>query len=571
MVARGQLDALDGRVQVAGADTGGALGVDLRRDHLVEARDLARPHFILERAQSAQGHHVAVAVGDEQFFHMMQRRAGVGPGLELDLEIVAAQGEVVDIVGRQHILERGKHGPGLYAQQFGLFAVQAQAELRRGRIIGRHGEHGLGACRQITDKGVRDGGQRGSIDVPDAADVERGTARGAQAHDGRRREGHDAGGGDVMRPSLDLSHDGRKAGRRRAALLPGIQLHDAHGRVLPAAAEHAHARDLHDGTDAGDGRQTLAHRGQHRIGTFLDSIAGQFHIAEDDALVFHGQERRRDMPVQEPYAEEAPAQYAQRQSAAPHKAPRHAQVAAAQGVQEPVDGQEDGGTLPARPAQDQGAQSRAERQRHHGGKAKGHAHAHRELAVDGPHHAAVKGQRRIAGHRDQGRGDDGSGDLPHAFYGCLTGGQAFAFHDALRVLHHHDGIVHQGTDDEDQAEHGQGVDAVSQGVHDAEGPHQRHGDGHRRDERGPPVLDEQPRHQNDQDQGHHQGGDHLPHGGDDELGRVIGDGIAHTGRKALLPGGQLGLDAVHGRQRIGIRAPVQGQAHAFLAVEGGTS
>ena len=502
---------------------------------------------------------------------MMQRRAGVGPGLELDLEVVAAQSEVVDIVGSQHILERGEHGPCLYAQQFGLFPGQTQAELRRGRIIGRHGEHGLGTCRQVTDKGIRDAGQRGSVDVPDAADVERGTARGTQPHDGRRREGHDAGGGDVVRTALYLSHDGRKTGRRRGTLLPGVQFHDAHGRILPAAAEHAHARDLHDGMDAGDGRQTLAYRGQHCIGTLLDSITGQFHIAEDDALVFHGQERWRDMPVQEPYAEEGPAQYPQCQSAAPYKTPRHAQIAAAQGVQEPVDGQEDWGTLPARPAQDQGAQGRAERQRHHGGKTEGHAHAHRELAVDGPHHAAVKSQGRIAGHRDQGRGDDGPGDLLHAFYGCLPGGQAFALHDALRVLHHHDGIVHQGTDDEDQAEHGQSVDAVSQGVHDAEGPHQRHGDGHRRDERGPPVLDEQPRHQNDQDQGHHQGGDHLPHGCDDELGRVIGDGIAHTGRKALLPGSQLGLDAVHGRQSIGIGAPVQGQAHTFLAVEGGTA
>ena len=472
MVARGQLDALDGRVQVTGADTGGALGVDLRRHHLVEARDLTRPHFILERAQGVQGHHVTVAVGDEQFFHMLQRRAGVCPGLELDLEIIAAHGEVIDIVGRQHILERGEHGPGLHAQQFGLLAIQTQTELRRGRIIGRHGEHGLGTRRQVTDKGIRDAGQRGRLDVSDAADIERGTARSTQAHDGRGREGHDAGGGDVVRPSLDLSHDGRQAGLRRGTLLPGIQLHDAHGRIFPAAAEHAHARDLHDGLDAGDGRQTLAHGGQYRIGTFLDCIAGQFHIAKDDPLVFRRQKRGGDMPVQEPYAEEGPAQYPQCQPAAPHKTSRHAQVTAAQGVQEPVDGQEDGSTLPARPAQDQGAQGRAERQRHHGGEAEGHAHAYRELTVDGPHHAAIKGQRRITGHRDQGRGYDGTGDLPHAFYGCLTGGQAFAIYDALRILHHHDGIVHQRAYDEDQTEHGQGIDAVSQGIHDAESPHQ---------------------------------------------------------------------------------------------------
>ena len=82
-------------------------------------------------------------------------------------------------------------------------------------------------------------------------------------------------------------------------------------------------------------------------------------------------------------------------------------------------------------------------------------------------------------------------------------------HDALDVLHHHDGVVDQQADGQRHAEHGQRVDGEAEGREDAEGAqqHHRHRDG--RDQGGARVLQEQVHHQEHQHHGFEQRLDHL--------------------------------------------------------------
>ena len=57
-----------------------------------------------------------------------------------------------------------------------------------------------------------------------------------------------------------------------------------------------------------------------------------------------------------------------------------------------------------------------------------------------------------------GNAPEGAGDLPHGLDGRVLGGQPFLSHDPFHVLDDDDGVVNQKADDDDQGEHGQGVD-----------------------------------------------------------------------------------------------------------------
>ncbi len=97
-----------------------------------------------------------------------------------------------------------------------------------------------------------------------------------------------------------------------------------------------------------------------------------------------------------------------------------------------------------------------------------HGHQHREdhggddgdgeLAVDDAGGAAEEGHGEEDRRQHGGDAPEGAGDLPHGFDGGVMGRQPLLGHDPFDVLHDHDGVVHQQADDDDQGEHGQGVD-----------------------------------------------------------------------------------------------------------------
>ena len=157
-------------------------------------------------------------------------------------------------------------------------------------------------------------------------------------------------------------------------------------------------------------------------------------------------------------------------------------------------------------------------------------------------------------------------NLPHRFAGRLAGRQALLAHDALDVLHYHDGVIHQQADRQHHREHRQGVDAVATGIQHRKGAHQHHRHGDGRDQGGAEVLQEQIHHEEDQQDRLQQRFDHISDGGLYEGGRLVGDFIFQTVRKILR---QL-IEAIdHSLRRghfVGAGSKLNSQARSGLPV-----
>ena len=65
-------------------------------------------------------------------------------------------------------------------------------------------------------------------------------------------------------------------------------------------------------------------------------------------------------------------------------------------------------------------------------------------------------------------------------------------------FHHHDGIVHHDANGKHQAEEGQHVEREAHHQHDRQGADEGYRDRHRRNHGGPPVLEKEEEHQEDQ-------------------------------------------------------------------------
>ena len=138
---------------------------------------------------------------------------------------------------------------------------------------------------------------------------------------------------------------------------------------------------------------------------------------------------------------------------------------------------------------------------------------------------------------------------------------------ALHVLDHDDGVVDHDPDRQHQAEEREVVEAEAERRHEHERADDRHGHRDQRDQRGPPVLQEQ-KH----DQGHEQDrvAERLEHLGLrllDEGRRVVDDlrpeplGKPLAERRQLCPHGRGGLDRIRPGKLIDVHA------HARLTVE----
>ncbi len=177
------------------------------------------------------------------------------------------------------------------------------------------------------------------------------------------------------------------------------------------------------------------------------------------------------------------------------------------------------------------------------GRGQDHGHQYREdhgrddgdgkLAVDDAGGTAEKGHRQEDRRQHGGNAPQGAGDLSHGLDGRLLGRQPFFGHDSFHVLDNHDGVVHQQADDNDQGEHGQGVDGKTAGRQHPEGAqqHHRHGDGG--DQGGPDILQEEEHDDKDQADRLDQGLDHLFDGDLDKGGGVVGIDHLHAGRESI--------------------------------------
>ena len=196
-------------------------------------------------------------------------------------------------------------------------------------------------------------------------------------------------------------------------------------------------------------------------------------------------------------------------------------------------------------------QRRTEGQRHHAGDDHRNGDGDGELLVQLAGDAAQEGGGNEHRAQHQHDGDHRAGHLVHRPPRRLLGVQTELMHVAFDVFDHHDGVVHHDADGQDHAEQGQGVDREAQHIHAGESADDGHRHRQQGDQRGPPVLQEQVHHQNDQDDRFEEGMHHRLDGDFDELGGVVGNGIADAGGEIL---GQLlhpGDDLVGDIQGIG--------------------
>ncbi len=196
-----------------------------------------------------------------------------------------------------------------------------------------------------------------------------------------------------------------------------------------------------------------------------------------------------------------------------------------------------------------------------------HRHGHRELLVDDPHRALHEGHRQEHRHQHQGDADDRAADLAHGLARRLPRAEAFLGHDALDVLHHHDGIVDQDADGQHHAEQRQHVDREPQRQHQGEGTSQGHGYDQGGDERVAQVLQEQVHHREHQHHGLEQGHDHLLDRGLDEGRRVVGDVVLHARRKLTRQLLQRLAHPCRGLHGVGAGRQLHGEGAGGLAVQ----
>ncbi len=107
------------------------------------------------------------------------------------------------------------------------------------------------------------------------------------------------------------------------------------------------------------------------------------------------------------------------------------------------------------------------------------------------------------------------------------------FDMVLHRLDHDNGVIDDQADGKDHPEEGEGVDGKAEQREEREGSHQRHRHRQERDERGPPPLEEDEDHQDDQYQRLEEGMLDLVDPLGDRQGGVQRHRVLKVRRKAL--------------------------------------
>jgi hypothetical protein len=138
------------------------------------------------------------------------------------------------------------------------------------------------------------------------------------------------------------------------------------------------------------------------------------------------------------------------------------------------------------------------------------------------------------------------------------------FDVVLHRLDHDDGVIDDQADGQDQAEERERVDGEAEQREEHEGADQRHRHGQERDERGPPALQEDEDHQDDQHQGLEEGVLDFLDAFGHRQGGVQGHDVVEVRRKALLEFLHQLFGAVGRLDRVGARHLVEGDQGAGL-------
>jgi hypothetical protein len=200
-------------------------------------------------------------------------------------------------------------------------------------------------------------------------------------------------------------------------------------------------------------------------------------------------------------------------------------------------------------AQQPRRQRRAERQRVERRDHRRDGDGQRELAVELSAQAADERRRHEHRAQDQGDGDDRPRHLVHRLARGLDRRQP-ELDVPLHVLHHHDGVVDDDADGEDEAEERERVEREAERQHDGERADQRHRHGDERNDRRAPRLQEHHHDDHDQQDGleqrHDDGADRLA----DEERRVVDDAVLDAVGERLLQAFHDLIDLRRGLERV---------------------
>ena len=214
-----------------------------------------------------------------------------------------------------------------------------------------------------------------------------------------------------------------------------------------------------------------------------------------------------------------------------------------------------------------GAQCRRKNQRHTHRQRHRRNNRDRELAIDDADGAAEERHGHEHRREHERNADERAGDLAHGLDGRFPGREAFLRHDALDIFDDDDGVVHEQTDGEHHAEHGQRVDRETKRGEHPEGAEQDDGHGDGGNQCSPEILQEQIHDEEDQCDGFDQSLDHVFNGEPHErrgVQRVLHFDARRKKRGQLRQARSHGGDGV---ERIGAGGEFDGEGGARLAIE----
>ena len=398
------------------------------------------------------------------------------------------------------------------------------------------------------------------LDVAEAAPAERGRVDGEDHGLGDLEEAPEEPGDDLL--LLDVP------------LVPVAEpREDVSQRGVPGPPP-AGADDGEEALDLGDRAEPFLDLHQRLTGVGGRGALRRADDREDAAAVLDGQEGGVDRPVEQQACHHDAEQQDPHAGAAGEDRAQQPLVEGTGTDQGPLDPSGDGEQLPAH-LQEPRAQHRHHRERDEGRDAHGHREADGELAKQAARITGHQGERDQHRHHGRGGGDHRKAHLLGAVEGRQTRGLPELL-PAVDVLQHHDGVVHQETDREQQGEQREQIDGEAQRLEDREGPHQRHrnrddGDGRRRGRMQEEQVDEHDDHEHDR-----QGLRDLPQRLPDEDREVHRQAQFDAFGQRPLDFGQLGQHGAGDRQLVRPRLPddphpddvVAGEAGDLLVVLG---
>mgnify|MGYP007026932923 CR=1 FL=1 len=547
-------EALDLFDHLAGADAGKRVAIDVGRVVKIVALHAVGSSRLDDFDQGSERHHVAVLIADLDAGDVGGVFAELVIGLRGDLIGAAEQIEVVHIDGTEINLQRLVQIGQRDAHRLSLSAVDFEFELRRaGAEAGDQRDEArfvLGSGEELL-RGGFEGVESGVVEVLHLDFEAAGIAETTQWRRWQHEHAPFLNGGEFF---ADAGEQAVAFHLGRGAL--GEVIEDEEGRADVGLVCLKHRGITGDGEGVDDARDLLRHAvhlAHDGVGAVKGGGIGELHehngvshVLRRDVAAGHGIEdllREEEQPdVAKDHQKREADELAYEPSIEAGAEVEDLVKQAEEPAEEEIDELREPVGLGTVRLQQDGTERGAERERIEGGDDRGDGDGERELFIKLSGDAADERGGHKHGAQHQSDSDNGPTDLLHGLDGGLTRRETFG-DVSLDVFDHDDGVINDDADGEHETEERQIVQRESKGLHDGQRADERHRNGEQRDDGGTPALQEKNDHEDDEQHGLDERGEHGFDRGADELGGVIIDAVVDARREALL---QLGEACIHG-------------------------